>query len=353
MRKDEPLISVIVPVYNGQDYLEKCIRSIGNQTYGKIEIIIVDDGSTDRTAAVCEKLQAEDDCVRVITMRDEGVSAARNAGIDASRGEMITFVDADDRLHPEMLGRLYDCMERTGSDVAGCRFFCWSGEDDWQRYGAAQDISARDRSEQVEVYDADSYLREALLQGNSRCWSKLYRRKCVERVRFTEGLSIGEDMLFLVKLLPYVDQIAESDYQGYGYYQNPAGAIRRKFTPAYMDQITCWQLAREEILRRDESLDAQVSALGIMGVMLTAGKLAMLRAGERRQNREFIGSCQDSLQEFMGVSGAYGRLSVGYRMKAGLFRFCPDLYLWLYHMQKSVRVMGDLRGHPHEGDKKP
>ena len=333
LKSNELLISVIVPVYNGQDYLEKCIDSIEDQTYGNLEIIIVNDGSTDGTGEICNKLQAEDDRIRVITMQDEGVSAARNAGIDAARGEMLTFVDADDRLHPEMLRRLYDCMERTESDVAGCRFFCWSEEDDWQRHGVAQEAK-----EQVKVYDADRYLKEALLQGNSRCWSKLYRRRIVEKVRFMQGLTIGEDMLFLVKLLPHVDKIAESEYQGYGYYQNPAGAIQRKFTPAYMDQITCWQLAREEVLHIDPSLDAQVSALAIIGIMLTAGKLAMLGADERQENREYIETCHEKLKEFVKISGVYSKLPMGYRIKAGLFLICPGLYLWLYHMQKAVRL---------------
>ena len=331
LKSNELLISVIVPVYNGQDYLEKCIDSIESQTYGNLEIIIVNDGSTDGTGEICNRMQAEYERIRVITMQDEGVSAARNAGIDAARGEMLTFVDADDRLHPEMIRRLYDSMERTGSDVAGCRFFCWSKEDDWQRHRVAQETA-----EQVEVYDADRYLKEALLQGNSRCWSKLYRRRIMEKVRFMQGLTIGEDMLFLVKLLPHVDKIAESDYLGYGYYQNPVGAIQRKFTPAYMDQITCWQLAREEILNIDQSLDAQVSALGIIGIMLTAGKLAMLGADERRGNKEFVGSCHERLKEFVRVPGAYGRLPLGYRIKAGMFLICPSLYLWMYHMQKSV-----------------
>ena len=94
----DPLISVIVPVYNGQDYLTGCIESIENQTCGQLEIIIVNDGSTDRTAAVCDSLQAAYDNVRILNLDDKGVSAARNAGMAAAAGEFITFVDADDRM---------------------------------------------------------------------------------------------------------------------------------------------------------------------------------------------------------------------------------------------------------------
>ena len=96
IKEEKPLISVIVPVYNGQDYLENCIISIENQTYDNLEIIIINDGSTDRTGAICVKLKEKYDNIRVVTLEDEGVSAARNAGIDMARGGFLTFVDADD-----------------------------------------------------------------------------------------------------------------------------------------------------------------------------------------------------------------------------------------------------------------
>lgn len=336
----EPLISVVVPVYNGQDYLADCIDSIENQAYDNLEIIIINDGSTDRTAEVCGSLQSAYDNVRILTMDDKGVSAARNAGIEALKGEFVTFVDADDRLRPEMVRVLYDCMTGNGSDVAGCRFFPWRNESEWERT-LGSDTSKEDgfnpdeTAGQAKVYDAGTYLKEELLHGNTRCWSKLYRRTIVEQVRFRENLTIGEDMLFLVQMLPYVDKITEIDYSGYGYYQNPSGAINREFTPRYMDQILCWQLAREEILHMDSDLDSQITALWIMGIMLTAGKLAMFPAAKRRDYKKYIETCRERLKEAMKIPGAYGRLSAGYRLKSAIFRMFPGLYLCLYHFHKT------------------
>lgn len=334
MEKDEPLISVIVPVYNGQDYLAGCIDSIENQTYENLEVIIINDGSTDRTPAVCEALEESYENVKVLNLNDEGVSAARNAGMKEASGEFVTFVDADDRLCPEMIRVLYDCVVGTQSDVAGCKFFMWGSDAEWEKLVGTPDEYKT--TGQTKIYDAGTYLREELLSGNSRCWSKLYRRQMIEKVRFTEGLTIGEDMLFLVKMLHFTEKIAETDYAGYGYYQNPAGTINRKFTPRYMDQITCWQLAREEILRMDESLDSQVSALWMMGIMLTAGKIAMLPAEERHDCSEYIIICRERLKEAMKIQGAYGRLSVGYRVKTMMFRVFPQLYLSLYHLHKKA-----------------
>ena len=328
----EPLISVIVPVYNGQDYLENCIRSIEDQTYGNLEVIIVNNGSTDQTASVCDRLRTDYDNVNVLTLADGGVSVGRNTGVGVAKGDIITFVDADDRLCPETLRTLYDCMIETGSDVAGCSFFEWSNEEE---YKCKADIKLTKIS--TKVYDKDSYLKEALLCGNSRCWSKLYRREIFDKVHFPENLSIGEDMLFLVRMLPHVGRIVETDYKGYGYFKNPAGAMNREFTPRYMDQITCWELAREEIRRVDRSLDAQVTTLYMMGIMLTAGKLAMLPSVKRREQKKYIQICHEKLKEAFRVSGAYGRLSAGYRLKVRIFLLCPNMYLSLYHLQKSVR----------------
>lgn len=335
LNRDEPLISVIVPVYNGQDYLTGCIESIENQTYRNLEIIIVDDGSTDRTSEVCDSLQTSYDNLQIVRLGDLGVSVARNTGMAAATGEFITFVDADDRILPDTIRVLYDCIAETHSDVAGCKFFMWNSEETWAAgmEQAETDGSGAGRTAgELKCYDAGTYLREELLCGNSRCWSKLYRREITEQVRFRENLTIGEDMLFLVQLLPHINTIAETTYSGYGYYQNPAGAINRKFTPRYMDQITCWQLAREEILRMDRELDAQVTALWMMGIMLTAGKLAGLGAADRRANEQYVRICRENLREALKIPGAYRRLSVGYRIKTMVFRILPHLYLSLYYL---------------------
>ena len=324
----QPLISVIVPVYNGQDYLEKCIESIEAQTYENFEIIIINDGSTDNTDAVCVSLQERFDNIRVIFTGDEGVSVARNVGIKSAEGAFITFVDADDRLRPKTLQILYDCIMETGSDVAGCAFREWEKEEEWDSF-----LSDRCVIGKPIKYTASDYLKEEILKGNSRCWSKLYRRAAIGNLRFQEGLTIGEDMLFLVRLLPYVRGTAETEYPGYGYFHNPKGAMNRKFTKHYMDQITCWELAREEILKINQELNDQVTAILIMGILLTVGKLASLPLKERRQMKQYIRICHDKLKEESCIAGAYEGLSRGYKIKTKLFLHVPQLYLLLYHMR--------------------
>ena len=326
---EKPLISVIVPVYNGQDYLEDCIDSIEKQTYENTEIIIINDGSTDDTASVCVRLREAYDNLHVITMEDGGVSAARNAGIDAANGVFVTFVDADDRLRPKTLRVLYDCIMRTGSDVAGCGFFSWRKEEEWEAF-----LREKCRIGRPVEYTPSQFLREQLLRGNSRCWSKLYRRSAIGELRFPQELSIGEDMLFLVRILPFLRKIAETDYPGYGYFQNPEGAMNREFSSKYMDQITCWELAREEALKLDPTVGPRAASLVITGIMLTAGKLAMLPFFERRKQKEYTKLCHEKLKEEMQVPGAYKELPKGYQLKAQMFLAMPGIYLALYHLRK-------------------
>jgi len=329
--KKQPLISVIVPVYNGQDYLEDCILSIENQTYEDLEIIIINDGSTDGTGAVCVKLKEKYDNIYVITMEDEGVSAARNAGIDMAKGGFITFVDADDRLRPKMLQVLYDSILQTGSDIAGCGFQTYKEEGEWQEL-----LLNRYRIREPVTYEPAEYLKQEILKGNSRCWSKLYRRSVIGNMRFQRGLSIGEDMLFLVELLSYVRKIAETDYPGYGYFQNPKGAMNREFTEKYMDQITCWEMAREKAMVTDKSAETEMTVVLLMSIMLVVGKIAMLPAGKRSRQKAYIRICREKLKKELQVAGAFEGLSKGYRFKVKLFKTFPGLYLTLYHFRKYL-----------------
>ena len=341
------LISVIVPVHNGQDYLEKCIDSIAAQTYDELEIIVVNDGSTDKTAQVCEELQKKYAELHIITLPDLGVAAARNRAIEQAKGELITFVDADDRLRPDMLKRLYDSLRATGSDVAGCRFTAWSTEDEWKRIADiepeaedAESLGTPDGMLNMEAgkqFDCYHYLTDNILQDNCRCWSKLYRRSAIGTVRFREELTIGEDMLFLVDILPNIRNAVELEYEGYGYYQNPNGLMKRPFKPAYMDQIKCWELAGEEILGIDKELEPQVNAKLMIAIMLTVGKIALLSGQERRAAGEYLTICREKLSVYGGQKESYVYLPEGYETKVRFFNKAPGLYMVLYHMLQSIK----------------
>lgn len=329
----QPLISVIVPVYNGELYLKNCIESIEAQNYEPLEIIVINDGSTDGTAEVCEKLAQSYENLSFITTEDLGVSASRNHGIALAKGELITFVDADDRIHPQMLQRLYEAVEQTGSDIAGCQFTIWNTEREWEI--AANSIPVNGQTHKV--YEKQEYLREQILCGNSRCWSKLYRKSLLEQMHtkqwFREGMTIGEDMLFLMDLLPKTGAIAEINFRGYGYYQNPQGAMNRTFRPEYMDQIRCWEIAREQVRNLLPECGSKATSILLTSIMLTVGKLAGLPGAERKQYDTYVKECHEKLIKERRDREAVKLLSKGYRVKVRFFAMAPKIYLWCYHLK--------------------
>ena len=330
----QPLISVIIPVYNGEQYLKNCIESIEAQSYEPLEVIVINDGSTDGTAEVCEKLAEAYENLSFVTTEDVGVSASRNRGISMAKGEFLTFVDADDRIHPQMLQRLYDAIEQTGSDIAGCQFTIWNTDREWEI--AANSVPVN--RPESKSYQKQEYVEKQILCGNSRCWSKLYRRSLLNRVNskqwFREGLTIGEDMLFLMDLLPEAGTITEIDFKGYGYYQNPQGAMNRSFRPEYMDQIRCWQIAREQAIRLVPESEHKVTSILLISIMLTAGKLAALSGNEREQYRSYINECHDLLRKEKYDREAVQMLSKGYQLKVHFFAIAPKFYLWCYHLKR-------------------
>lgn len=332
-KRMQPLISVIVPVYNGERYLKNCIESIETQSYEPLEIIVINDGSTDGTAEVCEKLAQSYENLSFITTEDLGVSASRNHGITLAKGELLTFVDADDRIHPQMLQRLYGAMERTGSDIAGCRFTIWNTEREWEI--VANSVPVSDQTHKL--YEKQEYLSDQILCGNSRCWSKLYRKSLLEQMHtgqwFREGMTIGEDMLFLMDLLPKTETIVEIDFHGYGYYRNPQGAMNRTFRPEYMDQIRCWEIAREQVRKLLPECESKATSILLISIMLTVGKLAGLSGAERKQYEIYTKECHEKLLKERQNEQAMELLSKGYRVKVRFFALAPKLYLWCYHFK--------------------
>lgn len=328
---DRKLISVIVPVYNGEAYIESCIESILRQSYPAVEILVVNDGSTDRTEAICRQLEEQHDSLKVITMADKGVSAARNQAMGIASGEYLTFVDADDRIHPELLSGLMQIIESTGAGIAGCGFFIWEKEEAWeqQKQQKPTDLVRK-------LYTGREFIEKGILAGNTRCWGKLYDRQAIDHIRFQEGLTIGEDMMFLLDLALQGAAFAEVKAPYYGYYKNPAGAMLRTFQDSYMDQILCWEEARDKIMAASPFLTDQASAVLLTSILLTVGKIAVLPFKEINRHHDKLMLCRHRVRTVLKETQAKSLLSKGYRMKAAIFPRMPMLYTLLYHFIKSA-----------------
>lgn len=203
------LITIVVPVYNVEEYLERCVDSIINQTYQNLEIILVDDGSSDNSGKICEEYAQKDNRIRVIHKENGGLSDARNAGIDVATGNFISFVDSDDYIENTFLQVLYEGLQKYHTKIS-ISDFCI-------RYDTGEIIT--DSTEETYVITQKELLRQMLIGKrdieNSAC-NKLYDIKLFETIRYPVG-RLYEDTATTYKLLALCDAITVNSYPLYNY----------------------------------------------------------------------------------------------------------------------------------------
>ena len=187
------LISVVVPVYKVEEYLSRCVDSILGQTYCNIEVILVNDGSPDRCAEMCDEYSYKDPRVKVIHKKNGGLSDARNAGIEKAKGDYISFVDSDDWVHCEYIERLYRLLRSKGADIAVCNFMRTSKEDIEINLNG-EDVFEFSNIEALQQYSDRLYVPMVV------SWGKLYNKQLFEDVRFPVG-RIHEDEFTTHKLI--------------------------------------------------------------------------------------------------------------------------------------------------------
>ena len=222
------MISVIVPVYNVEKYLEECLDSIQNQTYSDIEVILVNDGSLDNSKDICEKYCKEDNRFKLINQANQGQSVARNHGVVASTGEFIAFVDSDDIIRQDYLEVLIRYMSEE-MDIVESQFTVHKKEFFNENYKEINVIFEGNSEEAIKAVP------KHVLSVNPV--TKLYRRSIVEAVPYLEGY-IFEDIYSGVGMLKYIRRIIKSDYTGYYYRQHGTSTMHRTFTEKNLNVFT-------------------------------------------------------------------------------------------------------------------
>lgn len=234
----EELISAIVPIYNVRPYLEKCFDSIARQSYQNLEIILVDDGSTDGSGELCEDLSKRDGRVRVIHKKNGGLGSARNAGIDAARGAILSFVDSDDWIEPGMYETLSGIMCRENAQIIACGIKKVSETGEVSYY--------QDNLKERSVYTRE----EALLElpknerlSNSMC-NKLFRRETIQGLHINEQIYY-EDNPFTPQCIARAERIAYTAEPFYCYFERTGSISRKKFSEREFDRVTADRMRLE------------------------------------------------------------------------------------------------------------
>ena len=223
-----PQISVIVPVYKVEAYLDRCVESILGQTFRDFELILVDDGSPDHCGAMCDEWAKKDSRIRVLHKANGGLSDARNVGVDHAKGEWITFIDSDDYVHHEMLQGLICAVQEHKTKVAVCGYTETRGEP----------LEARDLSANIWA-PGDLYFQRNV--NATVAWGKLYRADMV--LPYPVG-KLHEDEYVTYRILFACDRISVLDAALYGYFQNDVGITKSNWSPRRMD---AWAALEQQV----------------------------------------------------------------------------------------------------------
>jgi glycosyltransferase involved in cell wall biosynthesis len=204
-------VSIIIPVYKAEKYLPTCVDSVLSQTYKDLEVILIDDASPDKCGEICEEYAKKDERVKVIHKENEGVSKARNAGLEIATGDYVQFVDSDDYLEPNMTEKLVNAMEINQADMVLCGFY--EKNLNFQRASKAD--------EEPGVYSKEVFLKNIMNNPYSFhygvLWNKMFKGEALRELRFSSDMDFGEDFVFNLHYLRYVEKIAVIDDPLYYY----------------------------------------------------------------------------------------------------------------------------------------
>lgn len=215
------MISIVIPIYNIEKYLVQCIESIVEQTYSDIEIVLVDDGSTDNSGAICDEYAGRDDRIKVIHKSNGGLVSARKAGLSASSGDLIVCVDGDDWIEPDMVSRMADVMLRENADIVLCGFFENTGSAERQvKHGVSS--GKYNKADLTEKIYPDMFGDDFRWKLFPYIWGKLFRRACLiePQMQVDNRITMGEDVVCMYPCFLRAESIFIMDEALYHYRQS-------------------------------------------------------------------------------------------------------------------------------------
>ncbi|MBR1795985.1 glycosyltransferase [Candidatus Saccharibacteria bacterium] len=278
-----PLISIILPIYNVESYLSRCLDSVITQDYQNLEIILVNDGSTDNSLQICQEYQAKDPRIKLINQSNAGLSAARNKGISVAKGEFISFIDSDDYVESNYISHLYHLIEKDGSDFSAVKHNIIRGQHIEPACSHKIYLLSPHETLEMMLYDEDF---------NVSAWGKLYRKTLFKDIRFPEGM-LFEDSATTYKLILAAKSISFDSIPLYNYIIRDNSITTRDFTLKNFDLITATQQMGLDILKVYPDLQKAVSRR-VMYAHLSV--LANLACSNQSSNHEYVSRLLDYIK---------------------------------------------------------
>ena len=334
-------ISVIIPIYNMEKHLENCIDSVLKQTLKDIEVILINDGSTDNSLSICNSYKKMDKRIKVINKCNSGVSSARNDGIKNSLGKYVTFIDSDDWIEKDMLQSLYEQAERNNCDMCLCNYI----------------LQFKDRSENIELEVGKSNIieKEILtdlilpfvgpekvgenfnIAGFRSPWGKLYKRSIIEEnnIRFDDKLSIGEDVIFNLEFLANSKKVSHVRDFFYHYIQHEDSILNRykvnywDICNSYINKIENFLYKKELILLSEQRLCIEKLNSIILCIRNECSRQNRKKLYEKIRFINLI--CSSNLAKDIYEGLDLNKLSILHRIRLELINHRMALILYIYY----------------------
>lgn len=262
---DTPLISVIVPVYKVEQYIDRCVQSITDQTYRNLEIILVDDGSPDHCPAMCDAWAAKDSRIKVMHKENGGLSDARNAGMAVASGTYMGFVDSDDYIAPEMYQLLYDRITVDGSDIAACGVEMVYEDGTSPRKLTASGNCVLNKDAAMEAIIRENWLKQPV-------WHKLYKTELIRDILFPVG-KYHEDIFWSYQAIARVQKVSVVDTTCYFYVQRSGSIMGERYSIRRLDAIEAKQQRMHYLQREFPELEGR-GQLDLLFSCIYHGQLA-------------------------------------------------------------------------------
>ncbi|ENQ3107464.1 Glycosyl transferase family 2 [Bacillus sp. 491mf] len=316
-------ISVIIPIYNVEDYLERCLNTVCGQLYKNLEIILIDDGSTDNSLQICKESAKREDRIKVIHQSNQGVSSARNMGLDVATGNYIAFVDPDDYIHLDMYERLYSLLKKYNADMSACfSRGCWDSN-----YAEPP----RDDIE-ISVYDKVGAIKTVFdpkyeINGVGVVVSnKLFKKNLFNNLRFNTQYRRAEDEQIICFLLKRVNKYVITDERLYYYFNRPNSILHSKSTDVqnikeHLDMLNIY-VERLALFREDEFDDIyNICLLNMMNLTITS----FFNMNDNKIKKSLVKSYRDQFNEFR--KRIFSELTTKDKIRFFTFKIFPQMYI--------------------------
>lgn len=317
-------ISVIVPVYNVELYIKKCLESLIHQTYTNLQIILVDDGSTDKSGVICDEYAKVDERIQVIHQKNAGVSKARNVGLSIAEGKYVAFCDADDWIEPDMYEYLYNLLRFGEYTIASCGAWIETSEERTAVGYACRDILYLNTQEALAAMHVGC-------ETNAWIWTKLFLKNAINNLRFDENLKVCEDYVFECDAIMECGGMICGTDTKYHYVQRKSSVSNNGYTSEYEKGVevvrkTIDGLSRDyPVIKKELQSKYVLELMGILTAMIKGNNIDYQRV------REIQKIIRTNLKNYIFTNG------VKIHLKGSAVVICVNFHLFAYVYRKNKK----------------